>query len=182
MSFVATGDSKSFGFASELATNISYAFPHGGITAIDKSHPGYILAQLQAATAADIATVVALQKPIPYVLLTIGNGDLWDPMPDHATWVSNYQAVVDAWQAAFPAVQIYCCREWSHDPAANEPTLKGWLDEVIASRSAFVHAGPREADLIVPPDNGATYYADGIHPNAAGYHLLALDWQSRMGL
>lgn len=180
MSFVATGDSKSFGFAEELATNITSQFKNG-ITAINKSHPGYNVQNLKDATAADIASMNP-EVPIPYVLLTIGNGDLWDPMPDHATWVSNCQFIVDAWKAAYPNVQIYCCREWSYDPAANEPILKSWWDEVIASRSTFVHAGPREVEVLPPLWPDTTNFADGIHPNAAGYHLLALDWQSKMGL
>jgi lysophospholipase L1-like esterase len=186
---VATGDSKSFGFATELAANISYTNPHGGVLAIDKSHPGYDLADLQAVTATDVAAVAATGLSIPYILITIGNGDiynLWnDPSTEaaqHAQFLSDYQDIVDAWHTQYPDIEIYCCREWSRDPQAYEPTIRGWIGEIVTANSNFVHYGPLEVDLIVPPDNGVTYYSDGIHPNADGYHLLALDWQSRMGL
>ncbi len=176
---MATGDSKSFGFATELATNITAQF-RDGITAIDKSHGGFDVSGLLAVTAADIAAVVATGLPIPYVLVTVGNNDVWDEA-HHADFVSNYLAVLDAWHTQFPLAQIGCNRPWANGKAGVD-LVHTWIDEIVAARSSFVFYGPDEVTLTVPPDNGVTNFADGIHPNAAGYHLLAQDWQIRMGL
>lgn len=175
------GESKSSGFAAELATNIGGNWTRG-ITAINKGVGGYSLQNTKDATDAHIAAVQTnYEEEVKYLLLTAFNGEV---LADHGydNFINNTLYIVDAWKAAYPNIQVYLTREWSFGYDAGAAQVHSRIDDVIALRPTFVYAGPDEVTLLVPPDDGATYYSDGMHPTAAGYHLLALDWQSRMGL
>lgn len=166
------------GFANELQTNIT-GFFRDGITAINKGVGGYTMQNLKDATVTHISQVVTTALPVKYILLTIGNNDVWDEA-NAETWKANALFVADAWHTQFPGAPVFFNRPWANGKAGID-LIYAWIAEVIASRD-FIYAGPDEVALLVPPDNGVTNYSDGIHPNDAGKHLLAIDWQARMGL
>lgn len=134
----------------------------------------------------DMATYVtanlsASYGPAPdYILINLGANDV-SAMPLEADWKADYGGILDAFNIKWPSAKIYCMRVWRRGAAADCNTLAGWLATVVAARSTFAFLGPDERIFLENGDDGVTYTADGVHPNAAGYVLTATQWQTVMG-
>lgn len=115
-----------------------------------------------------------------YILLNFGANDVIS-LPAEVTWKANYYYVLDALHAKYPYAQMYIMRAWRRGQAAECDILAAWIDDIVVSRS-FAHLGPDERVFIENGDDGVTYTDDGIHPNTAGYILVAAQWQTSMGL
>lgn len=133
------------------------------------------------AKAAVDAELAAKDGTPDYILYNLGANDV-TAMPVQATWETNTAYILDAMHAKWPLAHIYLMRVWVQGQATNCNTLATWQDNVLASRSAWAHAGPDERIFLENGDNGATYTADGIHPNHAGYVLTAAQWKTALGL
>jgi hypothetical protein len=79
-----------------------------------------------------------------------------------ATWITQYQYIVDAIRARWPAIEIYIMRPWKRNHDAQADMVAGWIDTIVASRS-FLHLGPDERIWLKSDDDGATNTYDGIH-------------------
>ena len=81
-----------------------------------------------------------------------------------ANFKSNYLYIIDAIRTAFTNAEFYLTYPWSGNTGTRPATIKGWIDDVIAARSDYVHAGDDES-VWLP----AVADADLLHYfNAAG--------------
>ena len=151
---------------------------------VDGPHiTNYILAangRTAATGAAAIDAELAASSANPgYILFNLGVTDA-DAWPAEATWKANIGYILDAMHTKWPRALIYMMRVWRRDYSAECNTLDGWIDAIIAARD-YCRTGPDERVFLENGDNGVTYTADGIHPNAAGYALTATQWQTAIG-
>lgn len=117
-----------------------------------------------------------------FVLINIGvnNAAGVSGSMDETTVKNAFLAVLDAIHTKWSDVPVYAMRVWGRNADANCDLIDGWIDEVVALR-AWAHLGPDERVFLENGDNGVTYTADGVHPNAAGYALTAAQWKTAMG-
>jgi hypothetical protein len=81
-----------------------------------------------------------------------------------ANFKSNYLYIIDAIRAVFANAEFYLTYPWSGNTGTRPATIKPWINDGIAARSTFVHAGDDES-LWLP----AVADADTLHYfNAAG--------------
>lgn len=147
------------------------------------AHGGYTTAALRAVIDADIAA--ADTTVIPRVIFyQMGANDVADAptMADEAGWKTNTAYIFDALHAAYPAAHIYVAILWTDRSPSNCLIINAWMATVIATRSAWCHWGIDEVAVLEAGDGGATYTADGTHPNAAGYARMAAAWKVAAGL
>lgn len=144
------------------------------------NHGGVALSVL----ASEVDAALATKAGTPDVCLinaTVNYGCTESADPD--TWKANYAYIIDAVHTKWPACQIYCARMWQDDAPSQicmdyiNDTL---IPQVIAGRD-YCHLGIDERLILPGEDNGATYTADGTHPNAAGNALIAEAWLSVLG-
>lgn len=131
----------------------------------------YIDAQLAAATGTPAL-----------VGLNLGANEMGLGLPAEATWESDYGYILDAIHAKWPAARCYIMRPWRVGYTAAANIVAGWINTVLATRSAWALVGPDERVFLENGDNGATYLADGLHPTDAGYHLTGQQWRGVMGI
>lgn len=107
-------------------------------------------------------------------------GGGWTPEIDHTTWVAQYGAILDYLHGRFPNAHIWIMRPWRLDLETQCATLHTWIDEVLATRTAFASAGPDEAVWQKGADNGATNGT--IHYTVpAGATACAAAWATKLG-
>lgn len=171
------GDSKSAagtaqtqftGYLGTLGTSVTYT---------TNATAGWTMANHAAAIDAYLSTATGNPSRI---LLNVGANDV-ATLPTEATWKANALYVLDAMHTKWPAAQVYLMRVWRRTEDADCNTLAGWISDVVTSRSTFAHLGPDERVFLENGDNGVTYTTDGIHPNAAGYRLTAVQWATVLG-
>jgi lysophospholipase L1-like esterase len=139
---------------------------------------GRTTAAARAAVDAELATKDGTPD---YILYNLGANDV-TALPAQATWETNTAYILDAMHTKWPNAHIYLMRVWVRGEAADCNTLATWQDNVLATRSAWAHAGPDERIFLENGDNGVTYTTDGIHPNHAGYVLTAAQWKAVIGI
>ena len=175
----------------------------GGTTvrdwATDQGTNGVLYATYGAGRPIDLALAAAVGTP-NYILCNLGVNDTryeegtahsgathGGPF-DFATWITNYEYILDAFHTKWPNAQIYIMRPWC--ATADVPTRPadfGTMDDtsipaIIAARSSFCFLGPDERGFLQGSDNGATYTIDGVHPTPGGYQLTASQWKNMMGI
>jgi len=142
---------------------------------------GWTTSDLDTYTAANIGTAAGTPN---YALINIGVNDLSAIQAttlDEATWKASMPSILDDIHATHASCQIYIMRVWARTYGTECDTLAGWIADLVTLNSSFVHLGPDERVFLENGDDGATYTADGTHPNAAGYALSAIQWQSVLG-
>ena len=117
-----------------------------------------------------------------YVLMNFGYADMLGATPNQTTFQNNYLAMVDAVVAKWFNAEIYIDYPWGVLADGNYAAVKGYLQNVIGSRS-MCHAGVDQGVTLKGGDNGATYTQDGVHfnSNAAGKTAYAAAMQAAMG-
>lgn len=90
-------------------------------------------------------------------------------MPSEATWIADYQYIIDQIVAKQAAAKIVIMRPWYVGKDSEAATMHGWIDQVVSSRSAVVFLGADEAVWLKGSDNGATMTSDGVHYSTAGH-------------
>lgn len=131
--------------------------------------------------AAGIDAALAARSGNPeFVLINLGANDA-AAMPAEADYKTNYLYILDAIHVKYASAQIYLMRTWRRGLGTESNTLAGWIADIVSSRSSFVHLGPDERVFLENGDDGVTYTAEGVHPNAAGYTLTARQWRYAMG-
>jgi lysophospholipase L1-like esterase len=141
------------------------------------AHGGYTVALVKAGIDQWLTCV---GYPPQALLINLGVNDA-GTLPAEVTWKANYQYILDAIHTKFPGASIYLMRIWCRGLAAHCATLNGWIGDLVTLNSTFVHLGPDESVFLENGDDGVTYTADGIHPNAAGYQLTADKWRETLG-
>ena len=184
-SILPVGDSKTIadpGYVPGLLSGLDNATEFKWLESPGRlARPGYTAALWAAQIDADIAASTGIPD---FVLVNIGSNDI-EPLADplvEAAWKADFAYVLDAINTAYPTAQVYVMQIWRRynngDITAMNDT---WIPAVLSTRSTWVEVGPDERGFLEGGDDGATYTADGIHPNAAGYALTATQWQSKMG-
>lgn len=115
-----------------------------------------------------------------HALLDIGINDR-AAMPPAAEWQADFAAILDALRAKWPEIQVWVMYPWARGADAQAATLHSWIDTVISTRSDWVHVAGDEAVWMKGSDDGATLTDDGVHPNEAGYEVMATVWLTGMG-
>ena len=147
--------------------------------ALQLATSGHKLADRAATIVADLIGNPTTE--ITHVFCNYGANDVM-AMPAEATWIANYQLILDTIHTRWPNAHVYITRAWRRGKLTDCNTLAGWIDTIVASRSTFVHLGDDERVWMENGDDGVTYTSDGIHPNAAGYALAAAQKESVSGL
>jgi lysophospholipase L1-like esterase len=170
------GDSKATGASSYLINDLSFSRPvyQWGAIPTGLAHGGYTTAGYRASIDADLAATSGTPN---YVLINIGANDVGSAMVE-ATVKANWDYILDAIHAKWPNAWVGCMRVWRRGFLSNCNLFDGWLATEIAARSSWAHLGPDERVFLENGDDGATYTAEGIHPNSAGYALTATQWVS----
>lgn len=127
--------------------------------------------------AAIITSEMASRSGNPiYCPYNLGANDV-TAMPSETNWKMWTLQIIDAIHVKWPNCQIYMMRPWRITYNTECDTLAGWIADIIALRSSFVHSGPDERIFLKNGDDGATYTSDGVHPNAAGQIETARQWR-----
>ena len=97
-------------------------------------------------------------------------------LPLQATWIADYQTLIDAIVAKQPAAKVFCVKPWYQGQDANANTMAGWVDQVVASRPNVAYVGHDERVWLRGTDNGVTMTLDGVHYSAAGQTECVAQW------
>jgi lysophospholipase L1-like esterase len=139
---------------------------------------GITTAAMLAQAPADIAAMAGKGTP-DRIIYNLGANDclagIWTTKAD---WKANTLSLVNLYAAAYPSALHHLTKVWRNDAAhpealTNIALMNAAVDELYASYPALFRPWINEANYLPGSDNGATYTADQIHPNAAGYALLA---------
>ena len=137
---------------------------------------GYNTQQLRAYVDANISTLAGNPE---VVLLNIGANDL-SGLTGESTYKTALSGIVDAYLTKFPATVVYIAYPWRVGYDAAALTMKGWIDDVIATYPNRVQAGHDENVWFKP--NIATYsYDGGTHYNMAGSVVCKNQWMTVLG-
>lgn len=181
-SVIAYGDSKTL--AETFPALIAAAQPSLNFDTVTGIEDGVIarngatVASMKALVDADLAAI-APDLRIQYILFNLGVNETAS-LPAEATWLSNANYILNAFQIKWPGVQVYLMRPWARGEDADCDTVAGWIATLVASR-ANAHLGPDERVWMEGGDDGATMTDDGIHPNAAGNIECAAQWLAVLG-
>jgi len=107
-------------------------------------------------------------------MINFGANDV-NSLPAENTWKTNYLYLVDAIHTKWEGIKIYLMYPWERDEDVDCATLKQWINDILPTRE-FLYAGADESVFLENGDDGATYTADGTHPNGQGYDLTAQKW------
>lgn len=114
------------------------------------------------------------------MLLNWGANDMVGSLPAQATWQNNYLSIIDAAHAKWPNATIWVMYPWRQGQDANATTLHGWINNVVAARSAYTFVGPDEAVWLKGGDDGATNGT--VHyTNPVGATAAAAAWKTTLG-
>ena len=136
------------------------------------------------AKAAIDAELAAKTDTPDYILYNLGANDI-SAMPVQATWQTNALYIWDAMHTKWPNAKIYVMKVWIRGQNTNADTYDDtWLPTAVALRSSFVFLDSAldERVFLKGSDDGNTYTTDGIHPNHAGYVLMAGVWKTALGI
>lgn len=115
------------------------------------------------------------------MLLNLGVNDILTGLPTEATWIANYQTILDAIHTKWPAVRVGLMLPWLRGYDADSDTVAARIATVQASRSTFTFIGPDERVWLKGADNGTTMTTDGIHYSTAGKAECAAQWKTALG-
>lgn len=129
-----------------------------------------------------IDTFLAQMHETPeFMLLNLGANDVVS-LPTSAQWKGYMREIFRAVHGKWGSCPIYLMDTWRRTYATESNTLATWRSELRAeSEFSYVRQGPDERVFLENGDDGVTYTADGIHPNAAGYVLTAGQWKTAAG-
>jgi lysophospholipase L1-like esterase len=103
-------------------------------------------------------------------------------MPSEAAFKADTQTSINNFHSKWPSAKIYFMQIWERNYASQCNTLDGWYADVVTANPGVCYLGPDERLFLENGDNGATYTADGTHPNSAGYLLTAQQWKTTLGI
>lgn len=156
-SLAATGHWQSVGFTGALGQS-------GGTTAtVGSQVPGFLAVQ-------------TLQPE--WALVNLGSNDvgkIHDGTLTSTTWLTSMGTLLDAIHTRWPTTKVRISRVYHTTYPTECNTIAGWMDTVVASRSAWAAVGPDER-VFLPG-----HVSDVTHPDSSGYVLTAAAWQTVMG-
>lgn len=184
-SYMAVGDSKTWGQSDATSVfnngNNGWVKTLSNITNLIECPRNGVSGRTWATAAAAVDAELTLYAYAPdYIFVNLGANDVLS-LPSQGVIETNIAYVLDAYHAKFPSALIYVDYPWRQgsDSACN--TLAGYIDNVRSSR-AWALGGMDERTTLKGGDNGATYYADGVHPNSLGHSLWASLRKQMLGL
>lgn len=133
-------------------------------------------------TTIDARLAIAVGTP-DYVFYNVGVNDTngGDGInPTQADWQTQTGYILDAIHTKWPNAQIILNNQWCRLSPNACNTIATWRATVVTARSSFCRIGWSEW-ILENGDNGVTYTADGIHPNYAGYAIVAQQWRNCVG-
>ena len=116
-----------------------------------------------------------------YALFNIGAKDAEGSLDTQVNTEADLASMAAMINSRWPSTEVYFMRPWCIGCDTNADTLAGWIANVVATQS-WINSGPDERVFLENGDNGATYMADNLHPNAAGYALTADEWETLLGI
>lgn len=121
---------------------------------------GWEVADLRAGVDAWIAASTVAPE---WALVNIGVNDMSAPATAQAAYEADLAYVLDAVNAAWPSCRVRLSYVWKRGSDADANTMAGWIDNVLASRSAWAEVGDDERVWLKGSDDGATMTSDGVH-------------------
>jgi lysophospholipase L1-like esterase len=134
-----------------------------------EGHPGWTIPQIK--TGIDSNRWLETYRP-DMILLHIGTNDIFQGKA--ASAADNLAALLDDILMRLPDAQVIVAQIIGFRQAAgpDHMSFNAAIPRIVASKSPRVSAVDMK-DLLVPSD-----YADGVHPNAAGYDKMARAWEA----
>jgi hypothetical protein len=135
-----------------------------------------------------LATLPKDIAPLFIIDLGVNNFAIPGVVPSHDGFVAAYLTILDKIKAAYPFAQAYLSFPWRSTQLPNWPdmntacaTLRSYIQDVIAARSDWVHAGPDQNVWLANGDNGATRTTDGVHFSSDGQAESVRQWKLIFG-
>lgn len=185
LQLLAIGDSKTLGetccngingYRNTLVTNLTATgnWPSVGFTgALGQS--GGTTATVNGLVPAFLASQTLQPQ---WALVNLGSNDvpkIHDGTLTSSAWLASMGTLLDAIHARWPSTQVRLMRVYHTTYPTECDTIAGWMDTVVASRSAWAAVGPDER-VFLPG-----HVSDVTHPDSTGYGLTASAWQTVMG-
>jgi len=186
VNYLAIGDSKTLGSGDNPA-NLGFSSKISITTQQFVECPLRVAAggRTVALQATGINTDLAAALGTPdHILINLGANDSAS-IPVETTFKANYATIITALHSKYPSAPIYLARPVllsdvpASTPTADNATVRGWIDEIIALYD-YVYAGIDETAL-EGGDGYATNFVDTTHQTAAGYLAVAGLWKTAMG-
>jgi len=138
---------------------------------------GYAVADIKAGIDADLAGKSGTPTD---VLILLGTNDVtaehgW-PIAE-ATWKADYNYILDAIHTTYNSAKIYLGYCYRSGYLTELTTLAGWINDMLAERD-YCYAG---IDAYALYDGHPELLSDGLHPNYAGFVVMAAAWKTILG-
>lgn len=139
---------------------------------------GGTVALMAASIVADLAAVTDTPT---HILFNLGANDSL-ALPAQAVWEANLATILDAMHTKWPSIRIYVSRPWRRGaPAGSLDSIATWINNVRATRTAWVFLGDDERVWLEGGDDGATNTSDGLHYSVAGAAAKAAQMVTVLG-
>ncbi|CAM3136898.1 SGNH/GDSL hydrolase family protein [Paenibacillus lupini] len=174
------------GYVNKIAGELSYQLPEAGHQFINRGISGDRVSDLFARWNED---AIALKPDILSIL--IGVNDTWRIMNKLPSGVTDrferaYRLLLEETKEVLPSTKLVLCEPFVLRTGVTVAEWEGWRGKVDAQRT-IVKQLAEEFDAVFVPfqqafDQAAEQAApdywlfDGVHPTAAGHHLMAVEW------
>ncbi len=144
--------------------------------------------QLEARMAYALSTTMATPNPAgSAVLIHIGTNDLGQGVAQ-STAIGNIADIIDLIDSHDPAINVYVALLVPNTNAADDADITSF-NTALAAEVAGLQASKNNLYLVnmnsafkQNPNWQTAYFADEVHPNDAGYQLMADEWQESIDL
>lgn len=119
------------------------------------------------------------EKVPAHVLINLGTNDLGGIVSpeQQAEWKTDLGFILDTLHTKWPTASVYVALPYLPSQIGPSDLMDDTLiPDVLSTRSAWAFVGPDERSFLPGHIDG-----DAIHPDAVGYTLTAVAWQTVMG-
>lgn len=137
--------------------------------AVGLATAGWTVVNLESNLAAHLA---AVSTSPTYLFIDIGVNDI-SAATSQANFETAYASILDQLHTKWPTLSVLVAKIWRSGAFAAEiANINSWIDNVLATRSAWASVAFDEGDWL------PAVVADALHPSVAGYFEMASQWNS----
>jgi lysophospholipase L1-like esterase len=124
-------------------------------------------------------------KAPEFVNILVGNNDVTYGSTNGANnFTNNLAFLLDYTHTNFPRAKVYASIMYASNTvyASRITSMRLCLTNLVSTRSSWAYTGPDWSQILENGNAGATYMTDNLHPNHAGYLLMATKIREMLGL